>query len=152
MTSDLLQLGASDEAQLVGRKRRDNDAHLTSSATFSKNSAYEQLNDVWKDCRHQGWDGGDAVAIEQLTYTNAYRLVEALPLGYPLPSAGAEPDGHLTLEWHRDPKWTFSVSISPEGTLHYAGLFGSDDPRGSSTFVGEVPNFILFLIQRVSQQ
>jgi hypothetical protein len=152
MTSNVMDFGASNEARVVAQARRRNDDHLTNSATFSKDSAYEQLHDVWRDCRGAGWDGENACAIEQDTYRNARLLIEALPLGYPLPSAGAEPDGHLTLEWHRDPKWTVSVSVSPEGTLHYAGLFGNDDPRGSCPFLGEVPETILFLIRRVFQQ
>jgi hypothetical protein len=55
----------------------------------------------------------------------------------------------LTFEWYRHPRWTLSVSVSPEGTLHYAGLFGTEDPRGSCPFFGETPENLLFLIRRV---
>ena len=121
-----------------------------SSGTFTKDSAYAALNNVWRDCRQKGWDGGDAVAIDKITDQNARRFIGALPLGYPLPSAGAEPDGHLTFEWYRDPRWTFSVSVSPEGTLHYSALFDDDDSRGSCPFLGEIPETVLLFIWRGS--
>ncbi|MBI1902176.1 MAG: hypothetical protein HYS13_13835 [Planctomycetia bacterium] len=81
---------------------------------------------------------------------NAYVfLTEALPLGFPAPSIGAEPDGDLTLEWHCSPRRTLSVSVSPEGDLDYAGLFGPNRTYGTEVFYGEVPETILRLIRRV---
>ena len=151
MSTDVFGSGSSNEAAVVARARRKSEAHLANSATFTRESAYAALHDVWMDCRREGWDGGDAVAIEQLTYHNAWRFIEALPLGYPLPSAGAEPDGHLTFEWYRDPRRTLSVSVSPEGMLHYSALFDDDDPRGSCPFFGEIPETVLFFIRRVLQ-
>ncbi len=76
-------------------------------------------------------------------------FIHALPLGYPLPSVGAEPDGHLTLEWYRNPRWILSVSISPEGILYYAALFGTRDVQGSARFWVEIPQPILELIKEV---
>lgn len=149
MTTDVSRLAFSPEASVIARVLRESGAHLTNSATFSKDHAYSALHDVWTETRKAGWDGADAAGIEQVTYQNARRFIEALPLGYPLPSAGAEPDGHLTLEWYLEPKWTLSVSISPEGTVHYAALFGNEDPRGSCQFFGEIPETVLFLIRWV---
>jgi hypothetical protein len=62
---------------------------------------------------------------------------------------GAEPDGHITLEWYRGPRWTLSVSVSPDGMLYYAALFGSSEVRGAEPFFGDVPDIILSLIRRV---
>jgi hypothetical protein len=149
MSTAVFGSGSSNEAEVIARARRKSDSHLANSATFAKDTAFAALHDVWRDCRQKGWDGDDAIAIEQLTYRNAWIFIEALPLGYPLPSLGAEPDGHLTLEWYRDPRWTFSVSVSPEGTLHYSALFGDEDPRGSCPFLGEIPETVVFFIRRV---
>lgn len=97
-------------------------------------AAFEELWDVWKDCSQPGWDGYGALAVEQETLAAAYRLIESLPLGFPSPSIGAEPDGQLTLEWHKSPTRTLSVSVDPEGYLHYAGLFGGNKRFGTLEF------------------
>ena len=119
--------------------------------TYSKQPAFDQLWAVWQDCKQPNWDGYGAVPVEQETYRNAYELIEALPLGCPLPTSfGAEPDGHLALEWHRHPRWTLSVSVGLDGTLHYAALLGIEDPRGSCLFDGKISETLLSLIRRVS--
>ena len=59
------------------------------------------------------------------------RLVESLPLGFPKPSIGSEPDGQLTLEWYKSPRRSLSVSVDPDGLLHYAGLYSASKRYGS---------------------
>ncbi len=150
MTRLLSANGFSEAALIVAQACRKNYHHLTELQTYSKQPAFESLWDCWQACKTPNWDGYEALPVEQDAYREAYQFIEALPLGYPLPSVGAEPDGHLTLDWCRHPRWTLSVSISPEGMLHYAALFGTEDPRGSCTFVGDVPDSLLFLIRKVS--
>jgi hypothetical protein len=104
---------------------------------------------VAEACRAADWDAHGAVPVASDAVRHARRFVEALPPGYPPPSVGAEPDGHVTLEWYRATDWLLSVSVSPEGMLYYAALLGKDDPRGSCPFGGEVPETILYLIRRV---
>ena len=143
--------GISEAANILERVSRKQSDHFNQSLTFSKQPAYEELCDVWQECKMPNWDGYGALAVDQEAYNTAWRVIESLPFGCPLPSsAGAEPDGHLTLEWHRNPRWTLSVSISPEGTLHYAALLGAEDPRGSCPFFGDISKSLLSLIRRVS--
>lgn len=149
MTNATLPRGFSDEARYVAETTKESYEHLGKSATFSKQPAYDELGGVWDECNKPNWDCHDAMPVEQDALRNAYMFIEALPLGTPLPSIGAEPDGHLTIEWYRNPRWTLSISVSPEGTLYYAGLFGTADVRGSESFFGEVPEIIRSLIQRV---
>lgn len=119
------------------------------SVTLGKQLAYSELFNFWQECKSPNWDGYNAFPVKEATFRKAYCFIEALPLGYPLPSIGAEPDGHLTLEWYRDPRWILSVSVSPEGILHYAALLNDRDPRGSEQFFGVIPYRILELIKEV---
>src|SRR5690348_13848275 len=66
-------------------------------------ASLQELAIVWEECRQPGWDGYDALAVEQETLRFTYGLIESLPLGFPRPSIGAEPDGQLTLEWRKSP-------------------------------------------------
>jgi hypothetical protein len=109
----------------------------------------EDLDALSQTCRHADWDGFGAMAVSQETLRNAYRFLESLPLACPAPSVGAEPDGQLTLEWHRGPRRTLSVSVTPESELHYAALVGPNRVYGTEVFFGEVPEAIMQLIRRI---
>lgn len=87
--------------------------------------------------------------VHQDTLRNTYSLIESLPWDAPRPSLGAEPDGSLTLEWRRSPQHTLSVSVTPDGELHYAALLGPSRAFGTEAFFDELPEPILGLIRRV---
>jgi hypothetical protein len=108
----------------------------------------DELRAVWAECRTANWDGNGAFPVQEETNKNACYFIEFLPLDCPLPSVGVEPDGHLTLEWHRDVRWTFSISISPEGIIYYAALFNDEVTSGSETFSGGISEAILNFIQK----
>jgi hypothetical protein len=115
-------------------------------------TASEELSRVSQECSRNDWDGYGAAPIAEETYLQAHAFLDALPLGTSAPSVGAEPDGHLTLEWHQSPRRTLSVSVSPEGDLHYAALVGPSKAYGTEPFLGEVPQTILDLIHRVAPE
>lgn len=109
--------------------------------------ALEELGGVWEECRHSGWDGYEALPVEAETLRGAYTLIESLPLGFPRPSIGAEPDGQLTLEWHKSPMRTLSVSVDPDGFLHYAGLFGASKRYGTLAYFSSAPAELIQLVR-----
>ena len=79
----------------------------------------------------------------------AYALIESLPLGFPRPSVSAQPDGQLTLEWYRTPTRTLSLSIDPDGFIHYGGLFGPEKHFGTVPFLEGLSDRILRLANEV---
>ncbi len=109
-------------------------------STLGHREALEELWEVWNECGQPNWDGYHALPVDQDTYQAAYRLIESLPLGFPRPSLGAQPDGMLTLEWYRSPTRTFSISINPDGFIHYAGLFGSEEHCGTVPIFDGLPD------------
>lgn len=113
--------------------------------------ALEELWDVWQECSQRNWDGFDALPVEQETYRAAYRLIESLPLGFPRPAIGAEPDGQLTLEWRKSARRTLSVSVDPDGYLHFAGVYGCDRRYGSLTYFvsSVVPKELIHLVREL---
>jgi len=112
----------------------------------------EVVDDLYKtveQCSFANWDGHGAAPVIRETFMQACIFLEALPFGTTAPSVGAEPDGHLTLEWYRSSRRILSVSISPEGELHYAALLGHRKIYGTEPFLGEVPGIILNIIYQV---
>ena len=143
--------GASDTARFVASQVEGGRRQLQTSYAFGMlaKGVFGELSQTLDECRDPNWDGYGAQPVSDGTYHFAQQFLEALPLGTPAPSIGAEPDGHLTVEWYRSPRRTLSVSISPEGDLHYAALIGSAKAYGTEPFLGEAPKSIVDLIHRV---
>ena len=117
---------------------------------------FEELLKTFEECREPNWDGYGAQSVREEIYhlahqfLVAHQFLAALSLRTPVPSIGAEPDGHITAEWHRSPQRTLSVSVSPDGELHYAALLGSAKTCGTESFTGAVPKVVADLIHRVT--
>jgi hypothetical protein len=143
--------GASDTACFIAEQIQKRRGHLQSSYSLGLGAkrVLEDLIKVAEECRSANWDGYGAAPITNETFWQAYHFLSALPFGFPTPSVGAEPDGHLTFEWHRSSRRTLSISISPEGELHYAALLGSSKAYGAEPFSEVVPKIVLDLINRV---
>ncbi|MEW6363672.1 MAG: hypothetical protein AB1714_03425 [Acidobacteriota bacterium] len=139
-------------AILVGKEMRLGWSHLLESLALDSRGAmgFHELFRVYEECQNAGWDGHGAAPVSEATYEQAREFLEALPLGAPGPSFGAEADGHITMEWYGGPRRTLSVSITPDGEIHYAALLGASKSFGSEPFLGESPAIVLDLIRRVT--
>ena len=104
---------------------------------------------IAQHCAAPHWDGDHAEAVSPATVNAANRLVDSLPLDVPLPTVTAEPDGQLNFEWYREPRKLLSVSVSATGTLYWAALIGSEDPRGSIQFSDQFPKTLLYWISQI---
>jgi hypothetical protein len=113
---------------------------------------FEELLETFEECREPNWDGYGAQSVREETYDLAHQFLTALPLSTPVPSIGAEPDGHITVEWHRSSQQTLSVSISPDGDLHYAAFLGAERICGTETFRARMPQVLSDLIARIEER
>ena len=134
----------ADQADLVHRRLQD-----SYTLGLHGKGAFDELCQVYEECLEPNWDGYDALPVTEAAYELAFQLLESLPLSTPLPTFGAEPDGHITLEWRRSPRRTLSLSVSPEAEVHYAALLGDSKAYGTEPFFGEAPKTIVDLIHRV---
>lgn len=147
--ADATTFADSRPAELVDSQMQRLRNRQREAAIFSRQAAYDELWDAWQPCRVPDWDGEGADPVQQETYCLAYRLIEALPDGYPPPTITAEPDGCLNFEWYKNRRRLLSVSVSPDATLYWAALVGSEDPRGTCDFFDEFPATLLYWIRRV---
>jgi hypothetical protein len=112
---------------------------------------FDELLKTFEECHEPNWDGYGAQSVRQDTYDLAHQFLTALPLSAPVPSIGAEPDGHITVEWHRSPQRTLSVSIGPGGELYYAALLGTERICGTKMFRARMPQAFSDLIARIEE-
>jgi hypothetical protein len=143
--------GVSETARFVGDQAEDDYGRLRSSYApgIGSRRILEELWAVAESAKQPDWDGYGAELVTDEAYRRAYRFAESFPFGTPAPSVSAEPDGQLAFEWHVTPYRTLSVSVSPDGDLHYSALLGPNKAYGTEVFFGEMPRAILDLIRRV---
>lgn len=146
--------GTSASHSFVANLTRGVALHLKAAQSLSdgRDKVQEDIMAVAESCAKPGWDGYGADAVTRRTLWNARAVIEALPEGMAMPSVGAEADGQITLEWYRNPNWVLSVSVSPEGNLHYAAMLGSARAQGTEQFLGQFPESILQNIGRVRRK
>jgi len=111
------------------------------------------IEDIWRECQSPGWDGYGAHAVLMGAKTQAQRFVDLLPYRLHAPDPTADSDGDVSLVWDFGPGHVFSVSISADGTLAYAGLLGGGVKRhGAEPFNGDIPKIILQSIDELSER
>ncbi|MEI8194453.1 MAG: hypothetical protein WCI73_00945 [Phycisphaerae bacterium] len=144
--------GTSETAQFVASQAEKGQRRLQDSFSlgWGARQAFAELDALAVECNAANWDGYGAAAVSANALALARQFITALPIGTPAPSIGAEPDGHVTLEWYRSPQRTLSVSVSAEGELHYAALLGQRTAYGTELYFGMVPQILLVLINSVN--
>jgi len=83
------------------------------------------------------------------TIVLAKAFIESLPVSFQNPVIEPEPDGDISIEWYRGKRQTLTASISSVGSIAWAALIGSEDPRGSVNFTGKIPETIFFHLTRI---
>ncbi|WP_155996464.1 hypothetical protein [Verrucomicrobium sp. 3C] len=141
--------GASPEGRFIEKHRAESRNKLQDSISLGRRDIEERLCTIAEECRDPNWDGYGAEPISDVTYGLAHSFLAALPLGSPMPTVGAEADGQITFEWHRSAHRTLSVSIVPEGRVHYSALLGARRVHGEEPFFGEIPDRIVEIIGRL---
>lgn len=142
-------LGFSQAAETLDEYRNRLAEFNNQSITFSNLPLEDQLIDAYEEASEPNWDGVGSVQVDPSTLGLAQQFVLSLPKKYQAPDIAAEPDGHLNLEWYQGKRRLLSVSVNPDGRLHWAALIGPEDPRGSCVFTKEAPKTLLHVLKRI---
>ena len=141
--------GTSDAALLIEQMRNQILDRCNSSVTLSRSDTIESVFEAWQPTDERWELNADEIAVPEDVKDASIRFIQNLPLGFPQPEVSSEPDGHINLEWYRLPRRVLSVSIGPNGRLHWAALIGTESPRGSARYIERIPEIILDQIARV---
>ncbi len=145
-----IPLGISDSAIYAEKELNESFQRLRMTESVGLGRAiFDELYDVFEECRVADWDGYNALPVVLDTYLNAKSFLDALPDSVPAPtSIGAEPDGDLEMEWYRSTSHLLSISISPDSRLSYAAAFGNERHNGTVQFSTYISETILYLIRK----
>jgi hypothetical protein len=151
----LYSQGFSEDAELITNRVEESRSRLQETNEF-ENSIHDTIIELYllyDECKNDGWDGAEAMAVMEETFELAYRFLQLLPLGIETPSITVEPDGQIAFEWYRLPNRVLSVSIDPNGYLHFSALLGTHRNRyGTEPFGASLPIDISRLINQVTHQ
>ena len=86
--------------------------------------AQQALEMVVAEAQVDDWDNAGSRCVELSTYVYASQFLRLLPIGAPLPEVSADTDGEILFEWDFGPRQILTVSVSRDGTLSFASLFG----------------------------
>lgn len=143
--------GVSPSAVALHSCVEDTREHLSKSVSIS--TLYEhsltKLNAASASALEPGWDSYGAQSLSFGSYTQALRLIRALPTTTPVPDISIEPDGEVELCWSVGARRVMTVSVSSVGRLSYAALFGESKSYGAEFLGSEIPRPILENLQRV---
>jgi hypothetical protein len=76
---------------------------------------------------------GKEIKINSSAIKEAAKILKNLPDEIPIPELIDEANGFLTLEWYKDPKNIFVISLNGTKTLEFAWMYG-----GSKEFSGKL--------------
>jgi len=80
--------------------------------------------------------------VQPATIHYAREFLDGLPAFVSDPDIYADTDGEVVFEWDFGRRRVFSVSIGPDGTLTYAGLFGHKRAHGIEELAGSIPEVV----------
>jgi hypothetical protein len=111
---------------------------------------YQEIYRMYHEYSDPDWDGYDAIAISENTFKQAQEFAQMLPAEIPLPDVMPEPTGDIAFEWYQDPEHVLGVSVSEDGTLSYAGLFGKHcQTHGMERLTEHIPQILINHIKRL---
>jgi len=142
-SAGVLDLGFSDTAERL-RAILQEPIDVDRSVTLGepRDRLREALNEAFQRANRPNWDGEGAEPADPLSFRYSCSFVMALPTSVPVPEVSVDPDGEMCLEWDYGARSVFSVSVGRDGTLTYAGLFGTRKRHGVEPFADAVPGVI----------
>jgi len=145
-----LNRGLSDEAHAVRRMEREA-IDLTPSIALGeiRLASLKALITSFTQAQKDGWDGYDASPADPATLYYALQFLSDLPTTIPSPEIAIDTDGDVALEWDRGPRRIFSVRITRDGTLYFAGLVGHSTFHGTEVLREGIPETIAAGIERI---
>lgn len=111
----------------------------------------EAFREITENSLVENWDGYGASPVSNQTLKEAFKFISLLPSSLPVPEEiSADPDGEISMEWYKDTRHIFTISISANNTISYAGVFGPySKVHGTEYFDFKIPELVLENIKKI---
>ena len=135
------------------------DRLLSIGKHFSIPTTRRKILEIWNESFREiadnnlveNWDGYGAAPVSEQTLKETYKFISLLPSSVPIPEEiSADADGDILIEWYKDTAHLFTLTISANKTISYAGLFGPySKVHGTEYFDYKIPQSILENIRKI---
>lgn len=116
----------------------------TNSFALPKQEIVNLLLETYIECSKPNWDGYDAHPIIKESLLEALSFIDKLPVTISMPSdISPDPNGYISMEWRKRTGLIFDISFTGNNEIIYAGILGTEKPRGSSYFSSSIPKEII---------
>lgn len=125
---------------------------LGNTNTFDRpnKESKELLIDTYRECSERNWDGEGALPVKAESLLEALRFIDNLPTTISMPlDISADSNGYITMEWRKRKGLIFDISFTGNNEIIYAGILGTDKPRGTVYFGTSIPREIIYRIQDI---
>jgi len=140
--------GSSPESRKLEERFKEVVFHFRRRS--ERERAFFELARVVRLGQQPNWDGYGALRPDLAVSQLACRFLNTLPSVIPTPEVGLDPDGEISFAWITSKDRQFHVSLSPDGLLSYAGVFGPiSSVHGKEQFDDTVPLPIIEAIHRL---
>ena len=145
--------GVSEDAREIEREVSRAQGFVDNVAAYEtpRQETVQEIERVFAECSADSWDGHGAAAIDPRSYKHAVRFVLRLPPRTARGEITAEPDGEISVEWHRSPQKFLIVSVGKDRELTYTWRVGDERAWGVRRFEDEIPSEILECLGRVTR-
>ncbi len=141
--------GFSDDARTVKELAISSPFTPSIARAERKFAAIQALKSALLEAQTDGREAHGWKPVDAGAFTYAVRLLGYLPDPTPLPEIAVDSDGDVALEWDEGPRRVFSVRVTRDGTLYYAGLDGQSVFHGSEPLREGVPSTVSAGINRI---
>ena len=107
---------------------------LETDVFFLLSNWLDELDAACRNAATRNWDGDGAAPVQEGARRYVIHCMLALMSHKTFPEVAVDPDGEICLDWD-DGDGVFSVSISDQGRLSYAGLRGASECHGTECIV-----------------
>lgn len=105
--------------------------------------------EIFHECSTENWDAYGAKPISSKVVHETFKFIDLLPPNITMPDVIPEPFGDIGLQWKKSKGQILSLSITPEGVVSYAFIFGKNEGCGHLQFFDELPKIIADRLQVV---
>jgi len=141
--------GVSDAAYITDSCNAEIQIQSQQTTTGYNHELEGLLATVLEEGNSNEWVADGNEQIQASTIMFAKLFVESLPTSFQSPTIEPEPDGDISIEWYKEKRRLLSASICSVGSIEWAALLGSEDPRGTINFTGKAPETIVFHLSRI---
>jgi hypothetical protein len=138
-----------EDALFIFKQRNQIYEKQQDSASSIIGSLKDIILEILHECSTGDWDNYNAEPISSKVVHEAFKFIELLPIDINMPDVIPEPSGCIALQWQKSKAHLLSLTITPEGMVSYAFIFGKSEGCGHIQFFDDLPKIIANMLQVV---